>query len=65
MEAEARAILSAACAPDDASSEADVRRQLKELQGLVDRLYGGRKPQNVVDDLIAERRREAARELSE
>ncbi|MGH6915529.1 MAG: FitA-like ribbon-helix-helix domain-containing protein [Geminicoccales bacterium] len=65
MEAEARAILSAVCVPADPMSEADVRTQVKELQDLIDRLYGGNKPKNVVDDLIAERRREAARELSE
>jgi hypothetical protein len=36
-----------------------------ELQAFVDKLYGGKKPKGVVDDLIAERRREAAREASE
>ncbi len=55
MEAEARAILAEACgraAPADASS----------LPGWVDRLYGGEKPADAVERLIAERRREARRE---
>lgn len=55
MEAEARAILSEACAP---RGEADGAA----LQAWVSTLYGGRAPAGVVDDLIAERRREAARE---
>ena len=67
MEAEARAILTAACAEEDqgsASPESAMARA-KRLQAFVDKLYGGRKPKNVVDDLIAERRRAAAREASE
>lgn len=55
MEAEVRAILEAACAPQEKMS-------IEEVQAWVDRLYGGRKPKNVVDDFIAERRREALRE---
>jgi hypothetical protein len=34
----------------------------EELQAWVDQLYGGNKPTNVVDQLIQERRAEAARE---
>ena len=67
MEAEARAILAVACAQEDqgpAHSESAMARA-KRLQAFVDKLYGGRKPKNVVDDLIAERRRAAAREASE
>jgi plasmid stability protein len=60
MEAEARAILGAACA-----EERETPTTAKDLRDLIDRLYGGRKPTGVVDDLIAERRREAAREASE
>jgi hypothetical protein len=33
-----------------------------ELQSMVDRLYRGHKPKNVVEDLIKERRREAEKE---
>ena len=67
MEAEARAILTTACTTGDhpqAASESAMARA-KRLQAFVDKLYGGRKPENVVDELIAERRREAAREASE
>ena len=60
MEAEARAILAAATAPPE-TALAKARR----LQEFVDKLYGDRKPKNAVDDLIAERRREATREASE
>ena len=58
MEAEVRAILDAACAPRETMS-------IEEVQAWVDRLYSGRKPKNVVDDFIAERRREALRENSD
>jgi len=58
MEAEAREIISAACAKDKA------RATVEELQALVNRLYGGKKPKSAVDDLIRERRREARREWS-
>jgi hypothetical protein len=54
MEAEARAILTAACAP---GAEPAGAAQLPEW---VSRLYGGKKPSSVVDDLISERRREGA-----
>ncbi len=53
MEAEAREILADACRP--ASGNPD----LTALQGLVDELYGADKPSQVVEDLIAQRRREA------
>jgi plasmid stability protein len=64
MEAEARAILADAC---QSGQRPRVTREgalakAKRLQALIDRLYGNRKPQNVVDEFIAERRREAARE---
>ena len=53
MEAEARAILAAACGdasePHDASS----------LQTWVDHLYGSKKPRDTATELIRERRREA------
>lgn len=50
MEAEARAILAAACLADAEIQPAT------SLPDWVDALYGGQKPQAVVDDLIAERR---------
>ncbi len=56
MEAEARAILAEAC-----QAELE-RRPPASLQELVERLYGADKPVGVSDELIAERRREAARE---
>ena len=56
MEAEARAILTAACMNDAASLPASA------LQDWVDELYRGAKPRRVVDELIKDRRREAARE---
>jgi plasmid stability protein len=57
MEAEAREIIAAACRPEGHRAfDADA------LQDYVTRLYAGRKPRRVVDRLIAERRREAARE---
>jgi plasmid stability protein len=65
MEAEARALLIEACAKGTkprAAPEAMVKA--RRLQAFVDKLYGGSKPRNVVDDLIAERRREAAKEAS-
>src|SRR6266702_4323181 len=58
MEAEARAILEAACKEPAKTSAA-------EVQEWVDRLYGDKKPNGVVEDLIAERRREARREERE
>lgn len=56
MEAEAREILTAACPPDEPSLDGAA------LQEWVERLYRGRKPDGVVDALIAERRRESAGE---
>ncbi|MBI4734667.1 MAG: plasmid stabilization protein [candidate division NC10 bacterium] len=56
MEAEARAILAAACMEDDA------RRPASVLQDWVGELYGAKKPRKVVESLIAERRREHAKE---
>ncbi len=59
MEAEAREILTAVVTSDDNKLSAAA------LQSWVDQLYGQAKPENVVDDLIAERRNEAARETAE
>jgi antitoxin FitA len=56
MEAEARAILTEACLP----SKPKVTTQA--LVDWVDALYQGHKPEHAVDDLIAERRREAETE---
>ena len=56
MEAEARAILAAVC------MEGDSRRPASALQDWVGELYGLKKPRKVVDALITERRREAAKE---
>lgn len=54
MEAEARAIIAAACAEDRE------RLDPADLQAFVDDLYGSNnKPSGVVDALIQERRREA------
>ena len=56
MEAEARVILSEACrGPGEALAP-------KLLQELVERLYGDQKPSRVVEELIRERRSEAAGE---
>jgi plasmid stability protein len=67
MEAEARAILAEALAGDarTASSRESTSAKVRELQAFIDKLYGGNKPKNVVDEFIAERRREAAREEAE
>jgi plasmid stability protein len=60
MEAEARMILA------DAVGKPDPKPiNLAELRAFMKRLYGGKLPIGVVDDLIAERRREAKRELEE
>ena len=56
MEAEARAILTQAC------REHLPKQPVSSLQHLVDELYGDEPPKLVVDDLLAERRREAAAE---
>jgi plasmid stability protein len=64
MEAEARAILAAVLTGEGASNKSTADK-VRELQAFVDKLYGGNKPKNVVEELIAERRREFAREESE
>jgi plasmid stability protein len=64
MEAEARAILAAVLTGEGAANKSTAEK-VKELQAFVDKLYGGNKPKNVVEELIAERRREFAREESE
>jgi len=56
MEAEARAILTQSCLEDRPTESGS------GLQDWVDELFGDNKPAGVVDDLIAERRREAATE---
>jgi plasmid stability protein len=56
VEAEARAILATVCLEDED------KRSISALQDWVDSLYGASKPQQVVDELLAERRRESARE---
>jgi len=56
MEAEARAILKAVF-----QEEAEVV-SAQGLQEIVGELYGKHKPESVFEDLIAERRKEAARE---
>jgi hypothetical protein len=56
MEAEARAILTEACAgesPEAAGSD---------VQEWVSGLYGKKRPRRVVDSFIADRRRDARRE---
>jgi antitoxin FitA len=57
MEAEARAILSEACANKRA-----LTWDPSTLQAFFDRLYGKKRPRSATDDLISERRREAAQE---
>jgi plasmid stability protein len=56
MKAEARAILVAAAAADEATVTPET------LQRLVDALYAGARPTNVVGELIAEHRRSAGEE---
>jgi plasmid stability protein len=56
MEAEARALLSEVCMPARSAVSPD------DLMDWVDAYYEGHKPPHVVEDLIAERRREAADE---
>ena len=56
MEAEVRHILIELCEP--LQQKAD----FSQLQTMVKQLYGDNKPDNVVDELIAERRSEAQRE---
>jgi plasmid stability protein len=59
MEAEVRAILEAAARAEQAKTS------VAAVQEWIDRIYGDKKPRNVVEDLIAERRREAQREEEE
>lgn len=56
MEAEARAILADACLAEENQPTAST------LQAWVDSLYGAGKPQQVVEALLAERRRESAQD---
>ena len=42
-----------------------LQREAKDLQAFIDELHGGNKPKNAVDEFIAERSREAAREKLE
>jgi hypothetical protein len=56
MEAEARSILTAACSTEE------MRQSAPDLQGWVADLYGPRKPRRVVEKLLAERRKESAKE---
>ena len=67
MEAEARTILAEACSKKRKrrASADEAMAKARRLQAFVDKLYGGNKPKNVADDLIAERRREAAKEALE
>lgn len=59
MEAEARAILTeVVCGPEAPAAGPD------DLQAWVDALYGGRRPAGVVDNLLADRRAEAAQEAT-
>jgi plasmid stability protein len=60
MEAEARLILTEAVhRPEPKPVDLTARR------AFMMKLYGGKLPTGVVDDVIAERRREASRELEE
>jgi plasmid stability protein len=56
MEAEVRAILTAAC------QDQEPRASAEELRKWVDKLYGRRRPRRVAARLLAQRRRESARE---
>jgi len=56
MEAEARTILTSTCDEDEKKVSAD------RVQDWVDDLYGKDRPTGVVDELIAERRREGREE---
>jgi plasmid stability protein len=60
MEAEARVILAEAV-----QEKRPKPVDLGELRAFMLQLYGGKLPTGVVDDFIAERRREARRELEE
>lgn len=61
MEAEARAILAAACSSDSTEPSPI---SVEEIQDWVDELYDHDKPEGVVESLIEERREEARREWS-
>ncbi|MCB9740037.1 MAG: plasmid stabilization protein [Deltaproteobacteria bacterium] len=61
MEAEARQILEDAMAAEAASAVAAA----SDLQRFVADLYDDARPEGVTDDFLAERRREAQRELGE
>lgn len=56
MEAEAREILTAAVMAGPTSSSPE------SLQGFVEELYHGELPQNAVEELLSERRKEADKE---
>jgi hypothetical protein len=56
MEAEARAIITVVCTSDK------VPQHSSDLQEWVDSLYGAKKTRKVVESLLAERRREGAKE---
>jgi plasmid stability protein len=56
MEAEARAILADVCLAEESQQTAST------LQDWVDSLYGASKPQQVVEALLTERRRESAQD---
>ncbi|MGH7565287.1 MAG: FitA-like ribbon-helix-helix domain-containing protein [Gemmatimonadota bacterium] len=56
MEAEVRAIIEEAVAPDAG------RMTVQVLRDWVDQAYGSDKPRGVVEELIAERRSESSRE---
>lgn len=56
MEAEVRSIL------ERASAEQEQRQSAEALRDWVRKHYGSDRPKNVVDDFIAERRREAQHE---
>jgi len=53
MEAEARAILAETCAPEKSGVSGG------SIQEWVDQLYGEGKPRGVVEELLADRRRES------
>jgi plasmid stability protein len=67
MEAEARAILAAAFTDEESpgSAKRSTAAKVRDLQAFIAKLYGGNKPTNLVDEFIAERRREFAREEAE
>jgi plasmid stability protein len=58
MEAEARAILTEACAEQAATTQAEREAALRLMQARLRRLYGDRDPSSVVDQFIAERRQD-------